>query len=62
MENKYIVAAVIVAFLAYSAYTTTLFDLIFYIAFLLLGIFLSQEFPQIPNIRSIIEKNQKILK
>lgn len=61
MENKYYAVIVIVAFLAYSAYTTTLFDLIFYIAFLLLGIFLSQEFPQIPNIRSVIEKNQKTL-
>lgn len=61
MESKYIAVIVIVAFLAYSAYTTTVFDLIFYIAFILLGVYLGQEFVQIPNIRSIIEKNQKTL-
>lgn len=62
MENKYYAVAAIVAFLAYSAYTTTMFDMIFYIAFLLLGVYLGQDIPQIPNIRSVIEKNQQSIK
>ena len=61
LNNKYIVPGALALFLAYSVYTTTLIDVVYYIAFILLGIHLGQEYYQIPNLKNVVIQNQKII-
>ena len=60
MDHIYIVVLAIIAFLSYTSITSSFIDMIFYIVFFLLGVSIGQDIPQIPNLRSIISKNQKL--